>query len=102
MAGKTRKLRRLDSSQDRIALFVAQGGIGLHADLRGRKRKARERGDQFLRVGVMWRAKDLRWRTTFDNLAVLENGDAMTKRRDGKYIARNIEDAHTQLTIELC
>ena len=95
------QLSELDSSQDRIALFVAQGGIGSHADLRGRKRKARERGDQFLRVGVLWRAKDLRWRTTFDNFAVLENGDAMTKRRDGEQIVRNIKDAHTQLTVEL-
>ena len=89
------QLSELDSSQDRIALFVAQGGIGSHADLRGRKRKARERGDQVLRVGVLWRAKDLRWRTAFENFAVLENGDAMTKRRDGEQIVGNIKDAHT-------
>jgi hypothetical protein len=45
-----------------------------------------KRGDQFLRIRVPWRAKDLRWRANFDNFAVIENCDAMTECRDGKQI----------------
>ncbi len=71
---------RLDLFQNRFDRLLARRKIPDPAVFRGKKRYARERRDQFLRVWVLWRAKDLRWRTTFDNFAVIENRNAMTKR----------------------
>ncbi len=72
-------MTRLDLFQNRFDRLLARRKIAELAVFRGKKRYARERGDQFLRVWVLWRAKDLRWRTTFDNFAVIENRNAMTK-----------------------
>src|SRR5258708_32962989 len=58
-------------------------------------------GNQFLGIRVPWRAKDLRWRATFDNFAGIQNGNSMTKRGDRKQVVGNIEDAHSEFAAEL-
>ncbi len=51
--------KALDLFQDRFDGFVAHRRLAEPAVFRGQKRYAGERGNQFLRVGMLWRAKDL-------------------------------------------
>ena len=73
-------MTRSDLFQNRFDGLLMRTKIAEVAVLRGKKRYSGERGDQFLRVWVLWRAKDLRWRATFDDFAFIKNRDAMTKR----------------------
>jgi hypothetical protein len=72
-----------EDSSDRLAhpplIIVRSGAPELFA--MGIKGGASwERSDQFLRVRVLRRAKDLRRRTTFYDFASVQNRDAMTER----------------------
>src|SRR5947209_12786447 len=46
-------------------------------------------------------AENLCWRSTFENLACMQNCDAMTKRRNRQQIMRDVKDSHPKLTAEL-
>ena len=61
------------------AFGLAAGGKG---SSRGEDRGAGENSDEFLRVGVLGGAEDLRQGAAFDDFAGVENGDAMTQRDD--------------------
>ena len=61
----------------------------------------RERGDEFLRVGVLRCTENLRRGAAFDDFASVENSDAMAKGGDGQEVVGDIEDAHAEFAIEL-
>ena len=73
-------LTGLNFFQNRLDRPIVCNNIAGLAIFRGKKRRAGKRGDEFLCVGVPWSAKDLRWRTDFDDFAVVQNCDPMTKR----------------------
>ena len=61
----------------------------------------RERGDEFLRVGVLRCTENLRRGAAFDDFASVENSDAMAKGGDGQEVVGDIEDAHAESTVQL-
>src|SRR5713101_6798054 len=68
--------------------------------MRGVQRIARERGDEFLRVGLLRRAENLlRW-AAFHDLTRVQNYDSMAQGRDREQIVRDIEDPHFELAVQ--
>src|SRR5207249_3518302 len=66
-----------------------------------KERASGERGDELLCVNMLRGAENLCWRSTFENLACMQNCDAMTKRRNRQQIMRDVKDSHPKLTAEL-
>ena len=59
-----------------------------------------EGGDKFLRVHMLGGAEYLCWRATFDDIAGVEDGDAMAECGDGEQIVGYIKDSHAEFAVE--
>src|SRR5438874_5872282 len=65
-----------------------------------KERASGERGDELLCVNMLRGAENLCWRSTFENLACMQNCDAMTKRRNRQQIMRDVKDSHPKRSEE--
>lgn len=92
---------RFFQSRGASVLIIVRNGAPWLIRMEIKKGPSRERGDKFLRVGMLGGAEYLCWRATFENLAFIQNCDAMTERGNRQQIVGNIKDSHAEFPVEL-